>query len=446
MKRGDLFLYILVFGIFIVASIQVYNILFVSDKNFDSQIENHLISVVQIKGERINDYFSERKHDSLVLAESEEVKNLLGNELMYDSNIIEENMKQRLEIASEQMEIFLNKYPGMSLKDLQDDEDFRKIAIKKFGDKSRTLLVNSANNLVILDEKSENIGKKLSVMGGDADSYVKTTDLTTDDGTEIGVAYLVYSDEFKLIKNPMQSSVDYLRDFKNISDYYNIILINSDGYVVYELDKKPELGSNLKFNSEASDLGKTYSLVGESREEIIHGPYMQRTSGGFDLIFSFAAPVYEDGSFIGLLVLQSKMDSIYNIAKEKISLGESGEFYIVDERKFLITPSKESGHDIFVQTIETENSLKCFENKDREVSRRNLISYFTDFKGKDVVGTYSYIDETGWCLISEISSREIFESPKKGVYANVVFVLIINLILLIIGLIIGKKLNKKREK
>ena len=102
--KTNYLIYILLVGIFLVSAFQVFNVLYSVDNEFNSQIENQLISVVQIKGERINDYFLERGNDAIFISGTDEVSELFSRGGSYDS-IVEENMKFKLEIIFKQIEI-----------------------------------------------------------------------------------------------------------------------------------------------------------------------------------------------------------------------------------------------------------------------------------------------------------------------------------------------------
>ena len=63
-----------------------------------------------------------------------------------------------------------------------------------------------------------------------------------------------------------------------------------------------------------------------------------------------------------------------------------------------------------------------------------IISRSYGLDGDESLGTYAYIEEVDWCLISEIGASEVFELPKKGkVERDVYFVIGFNLVLLGIG-------------
>ncbi|MCK4997088.1 cache domain-containing protein [Candidatus Pacearchaeota archaeon] len=447
MKFDFKFSYILLFGLFLMGAFQVYNVLYIGDSKFNSQMENQLISIVQIKGERINDYFLERKHDAKVLGYSSEVKAILNGESGYDYVSIEENMKRRLEIISGQVDIFIKKYPTISLLELQQDEDFKKIIFKKFGDDSGMVLINSDDNSILLDEKTDNIGKSFSEVMGINDGYFKNLNLKTGDNINLGLGFIIYSNDFKISKNISGDLFDYVNSFKEISNYNNLLLIDKNGYVVHEVINGFEFGTNLEsVANNKDDLGVIYSEVKISGKEVIHGPYMIEGIDGFKMILTFASPVYSNDEFVGVVFLNVLTNYLNEMTVEKTGLGKYGEAYLLNEEKLLITKLGEDENNILVQEISNVNSEKCFDNKNSKLSSLELISISKDFVGDNVYGTYAYIEETDWCLVSEVKEDAVIELPKEGrTVFDLVIVLILNLGLFFGGTFLMNKMggNKK---
>jgi len=421
-KNSTLIFILFALGILVVVGFQIYVSVFSSDDDFDKQVENHLISIVQIKGERINDYFLERKHDVLVLADSVEVKGLLKGKVSSDAILVGQNIKNVLEVISKQIEIFVNKYPEMSFSELQNDEEFQGVVEREVGKTGSTSLVDF-NSF----DKNEF-------------DYFKSTNVATSEGVNLGIAAKVNFEEFKTLDNPSVDLVNSMKRFKEISDYKNLILTNSEGYVVYEVESEEELGTNLRFNAyRETDLGNAYFEASDLGGVVVYGPYLE--IGASELVLLFVTEVYDNERLIGAIILQDSMDDVNDISTESTGLGETGDSYIIDENKFLITPSRIKDADLLIQEVETEDTERCFAEAVEEVL------YFSDFKGDDVIGTYAKISEVNWCLVAEIEEREVFDLPKQGkIKQDLAFILVLNLILLILGFIFIKKLNKKGKR
>lgn len=486
MNLGKIFFAVVVVGILIMAGLQVYGSVYSPDKSFNAQVENHLISTVQMKGERINDYFLERKHDILVLADSVEVRELLQSEVGSDEIVIGKNVEEGLRVIARQVEIYAQKYPDVSFEGWQDDEEFQAVVARGIGETGESVLVDY-----------DSFDKRMF-------DYYESANVKTSDGISLGVAAKVNLDEFKILsagnakdnstkntkddstenatddssessgepsgepKNATLDLINSMERFKEISDYEDLILIDSDGYVVYQVEYGLELGTNLGFVAySSSPLGEAYSEVMVSKKAVVYGPYLE--IGAPELVLLFMAHVYDEGEFIGVIVLQDSMSDVNNISMESAGLGETGDSYVVDEDRFLVTPLRQRDLNLLVQEVDSENSQKCFKEQSSSsrkskversssdmtlVSPRKsgtggqgeLISYFDDFKGDSVIGSYAYIEEVEWCLVAEIEEREVFEAPKEGVVRqDLIFIFSLNFILLIIGFILKRKMEGKRK-
>ncbi len=419
MKSQNLFFIVFVVAVLILASFQILSVFYFPDKSFNSQVENHLISTVQIKGERINDYFLERKHDVLVLANSQEVKKLLKEKVDVNEEVIGKNIENELEVITKQVEIFVNKYPEMSFSDLQNDEEFQDIVARDVGETGYTSLVN------------------YDIFDKTLFDYYAQVNVKTSEGISLGIAAKVNLNEFKILSGASSDLTDSMKSFKEISDYENLILIDSESYVVYEVEEGLEFGTNLEFPVYTdTPLGEAYTEVKNSRKVVVYGPYLE--IGESELVLLFMAQVYENQNLLGVIALQDSMKDINNISTESTGLGETGDSYVIDENNLLITPLKFREVDLLIQEINTINSQKCF-NKSRE----DLISYFEDYKGDKVIGTYVNIPETEWCLIAEIEEKEVFDAPKQGkIKQDLIFIFSLMVVLLILVFVLAKRFNK----
>ncbi len=435
MKLKIAFLLSLAIMLFVVSVAQIGSLFYFEDKDFNSQVERQLVSSVQIKGERINDYFLERMADVEFVAENNEVNELLSVRAGY-GEVVEDNMRLKLESISGQIKIFINKYPDMTLEELRDDADFRKIVSQNMGERSRTLLVNSDSGIVVLDYLDGNVGKSFSEVSAGGNSYVKDIGVKSGDGASLGIGYIIYENEFRIID---KRSV-FLERFKEMGGYEDLVLIDSEGFVVYS--SGIEMGRGLEFASNLqSDSGKIYSLVKNEKASVIYGPYMRESVDGFDMVLAFATLTQNND----VAILFSEMDFLNDIVMEKGDIGNSGKSYLINSEGVLI--SSLDGEGEMVQTIFNANGEKCFAKKNSALDFSEIISRTYGANGDEVIGTYAYIDKSNWCLISEVGSKEVFDLPKKGkTKLDVYFIVLFNLALFGLGFYFSKKTGGKKGK
>ena len=422
MRLKIAFLFSLIIMLFVIGLAQVGSLFYFEDGAFSSQIEKQLVSSVQIKGERINDYFLERSRDANFIVSSKDVSVLIEGRGGY-SGVVEDNAKIRLKRIAGQVKVFMGKYPDFDLVRLREDEDFKNIVLKKIGDRSRFVLVDINSNKIVLDSFSKNIGKDLIELGGRSEIF--DVGVKSEDGVSLGVAYVIYENEFKVVLNRSK----FLERFIDIGKYSDLVLIDENGFVVY--DSGMEVGLNLMYDFNLkSDLGKIYFLTKESGKGIIYGPYMREGVDGFDMVLAFSS-LNEKGDVV---VLYDNMDFVNSIVGEGIDLGNSGEAYLINGDSILISSLNGVGDGLMVQKVLSESSKKCFERKGDLKDFSDVVSLSYGIKGGETLGTYAYIDKPGWCLISEVDSKEVFDLPKMGkISKDIWFIGLFNFVLLIFG-------------
>ena len=413
MKSNVLFFMLFVLIMFFISGLQIVKVVYSPSESFDTQIERQLVSVVQIKGERINDYFLERIQDVEFVAGSVEVRELLNNEVGYDE-VVESNIKRKLEVVAGQVEIFMEKYPDMNLEELRADEEFMGIVSQKFGERSGIFFEDDLSLNYVIYEDEFKVGCRMSASNRHDPA-----------GPEVGCL-----------------GAEELERFVELGEYDDLVLIDEDGFVVY--GSGMELGRELEFAGE--DFGNIYSST-KSKGSMIYGPYMREGVDGFDMVLAFGS-LTEKGEVV---VLFDDMEFLDEIMLKESGLGDSGAVYLLNNEMLLISsfdigsearnsvPSKmgagaPSSSGKMVQGVSNENSEKCFEKKNSALDFSEIISRSYGLDGDESLGTYAYIEEVDWCLISEIGASEVFELPKKGkVERDVYFVIGFNLVLLGIG-------------
>ena len=120
-----------------------------------------------------------------------------------------------------------------------------------------------------------------------------------------------------------------------------------------------------------------------------------------------------------------------------------------------MTPSRFFDNSLLVQEVHTDNSRECFwdmakyhdEPSGEVVEHEHDIKVFLDYRGEEVLGTFSYIPEMKWCVLAEIDKAEALGKArikliKLVAIASVVIVLPITLI----SFLAGKKIEKVYKK
>ncbi len=223
--------------------------------------------------------------------------------------------------------------------------------------------------------------------------------------------------------------------------YYDLFLINSQGNIVYSVEKETDFATSLTFGAApGSNLAAAYEDA-------------QRQNSGYVTMVDFdfyvpsygtpaafmATPIYDGVELIGVLAIQLSVDEINRVMTgnqrwRDDGLGETGETFLVgedltmrsDSRVRLEDPERYFGA---IATPELEPELEV-EQSDRirqletailnqqvnneaitsAQEERSGIERVTNYLGKSVLSAYAPLDIRGvdWVIVSEMEEAEIF--------------------------------------
>ncbi|KAF2955682.1 methyl-accepting chemotaxis protein [Marinitoga sp. 38H-ov] len=225
-------------------------------------------------------------------------------------------------------------------------------------------------------------------------------------------------------------------DFKNfvdIQDYEDMLLISPDGIVIYSVKKYDDFATDLnKSNTILSDL---YLLLKEKNDNEVHfsnlGIYY-----GYPALFAGIKVEDEDFGLYGYLVFRLSIEKINDILQDKSGMGKTGITYLVGKDKIIRNNISERD-SILKQKVETDYVEKALNGESGwEIS--------TNFDNEKVLVAYSPLKfkEINWAIISEVSTKEAFQAANNIKNILIITSSIILIISLIISLIFAKRISK----
>lgn len=121
----------------------------------------------------------------------------------------------------------------------------------------------------------------------------------------------------------------WLDSFSHTYAYYDMFLVDKDGYVVYTVERESDLGENLVHGSlQSSGLGRLYKKVINTNAVALEdfSPYAPSKNRQAAFI---GAPVKKGSELLGVVVLQLSTADIDSMMKERAGMGKTGETYLV---------------------------------------------------------------------------------------------------------------------
>lgn len=119
------------------------------------------------------------------------------------------------------------------------------------------------------------------------------------------------------------------------------------------------------------------------------------------LISSPIISVMDDG-LLGAIINVYDLAILSAITTQRIGMGETGEVYIVNKEKMMLTESRFREGAPLSQVVNTEPVRRVIERAEE------MAGIYPDYRGVSIVGASAYIPEYGWTLLSEIDKAEAF--------------------------------------
>jgi len=228
------------------------------------------------------------------------------------------------------------------------------------------------------------------------------------------------------------------RSIVEVNQIFELFLIDKEGKIVASTDRK----------NEGQDKSQDLYFTQAKEKIFIKDLYYSETIKKMN--YTVSAPISNEltGEFLGTIVARMNPDNLNNILASNIAMGETGENFLINGEKYLITPSRYFGLDAILKTkVETQNSQECFSSEDQ---KRSLNDYsvnhfaisFIDYRGMQIIGTHAYIPEANWCLITKMDQTEIFAPVRQMVYVFILIFIFSVLIFFSISYWLSAKISK----
>ena len=216
---------------------------------------------------------------------------------------------------------------------------------------------------------------------------------------------------------------DYLTGYQEKYSYFDLFLINPNGYVFYSATKEKDYHSNMLTGEyKDSGLGKLVKKVVDTKQFALQDFEPYAPSNGEPASF-IAQPVVENGAVQVVVALQISLDAINKIMQERNGMGKTGETYLIGSDKLMRS-------DSFLDTV-NHTVIASFKNPtkgnvDTDGSKAALTGesaekVILDYNGSSVLSAYSPLNVFGirWAILAEIDESEAFSTLSMwDKYAN----------------------------
>jgi len=247
--------------------------------------------------------------------------------------------------------------------------------------------------------------------------------------------------------NPKTSDgIDFYQSYIEKYGYYDLFLINPDGFILYTVTKEADYHTNILSGKYAgSNLGSLIKTVGQLKTYSMadFAPYAPSND---DPAAFIAQPLLDENNSVVLyLALQLPLEGIENIMKIRDGMGETGESYLVGEdlrmrSNSFLDPQGHSVKQSFAGTVEA-NGVNTQASRNA-IKGETGFEIIIDYNGNSVLSSFDHIDfkTFKWGILSEIDETEAFMSIKNNTFYMLILMLISGLIIATIGHIVASRI------
>jgi hypothetical protein len=150
-----------------------------------------------------------------------------------------------------------------------------------------------------------------------------------------------------------------------------------------------------------------------------------------------SAPIEKDGKFLGVYIEHIEATTLYALLQNKTNLGDTGETFLVNADKKLLSPRRFSD-EVFIDESDDPEVVACADDFAQEVHKTSSMLHFANQSGRDTLSVHTLLSLSGvrWCVVAEMSEQEAVKPLstqllKATLVVAVVLVLLMTLFLFV---------------
>ena len=234
------------------------------------------------------------------------------------------------------------------------------------------------------------------------------------------------SPDYEAIRDELDRA---LKMYPSVYDYANVMLANPEGKIVYALKRSSALED---IDRILPELWQQAFKEGKKRVYLSDVFRSSRQIGQFSVYIT--APVHNfDGKFVGVIVLEVDMASIFQLVQDSTGMGKTGETVIA---------RREGDAALFLNPLRHDPDAalerKVLFGQDPAIPIQEALKgntghgFSLDYRGKKVIAVWQHMPLLDWGIVAKIDVAEAFEPAST--LRNFVLILIIAVIILSIFL------------
>lgn len=182
------------------------------------------------------------------------------------------------------------------------------------------------------------------------------------------------------------------------------------------------------------DQSSLFRRASESDEPVLSDIYLHERIG--PVIQIAGRFLGADGQTLGLLVATLSLSQTLNpIILDSTGLGRTGEAYVVDSERWMLTPSRFMNHPAPLTHQMDSDGIR------RALEGTSGAAVYEGWYGEPVLGAYYFIQDRKWALLAEISADEAFAPLATFRQSMIIAALLTLAAILIIVMFVSRSIS-----
>jgi methyl-accepting chemotaxis protein len=455
-------------GVIPLAVVGVWSAILSSDALMEGQY-SQLRALRDVKHSELSNYFNDRRVDLQVLTHTVES---LERESLRKLESVRVNQAQAAENYLRQ----INVTPEMLTPGGEVADALQEITANRqgLGETGETYFAQRAGERIILRSDITTMSDEL-VFGYDATEiapqYLEAA-VDGEEGTEVFVdssgklvmasyapmdvpgmdwGVVTKEDLREAITPEIEGSAgDYYDNFVEEYGYYDLFLINPDGYIFYSVAEEADFQTNILTGPYAeSSLGVAVREAAEA-EDFAFGDFEPYEPSGGEPAAFIADAVMNQGKVSLFVALQLPLDRVNSIMQERTGMGETGETYLVGPDKLMRSDSflDPENHSVSASFSNPQTGSVDTVAANEALQGTTDAKIITDYVGGQVLSAYRPVQvyDTTWALLAEINETEV-RQPVRSLIVSIIIVgavaaVLVAVLALLIALSIARPMIK----
>ena len=183
--------------------------------------------------------------------------------------------------------------------------------------------------------------------------------------------------------------------------FYDLMLVDPQGNIIYSIRREKDLGTNLQDQQYRGHQLQREFLQGGNDTTFVGFDYYPPSA---ERAAFFLVPMMINDTRAGSILLQVPLNQINRILSQRTGLGRTGEIYLVNEERHLLSSSRFISLDPDTTTLSIQTDARI-KNPEKKESR----SILTDYRGVRVLSSFELVSFLGTdlTLIAEMDESEV---------------------------------------